>query len=181
MTSDAQRNPRRQRHEYPNFPEVSGTTLPLLATVLAGFAVTIIAQLVLSPESGDSLSGIPLVALAAILLALLAFLSATAFAVNAQANNYLPFIDLSGEGKAFLDIDDPAAWLRRIEQRWRVYHLATLIAFYSGVILLLGGINLMLWEFTSGTVALLFLLAAVFSLTVNVIVSRIAAGQERET
>ncbi|CAN5743244.1 hypothetical protein BH23CHL5_BH23CHL5_13220 [soil metagenome] len=28
--------------EYANFPEVSGATLPLLATVLAGFAVTIV-------------------------------------------------------------------------------------------------------------------------------------------
>jgi hypothetical protein len=180
MTDDSGRPPRRQKHEYPNYPEVSGTTLPLLATVLAGFAVTIIVQLVLSPEGADSLPGSTNVALAAFLLSMLAFLSATAFAVNAQANNYLPFTNLSDTTRRFMQIDDPDAWLHRIERRWRVYHLATLIAFYSGVILLLGGVNLILWEYAGILIALLFLFAAIASLAVNVIVSRVAASRESD-
>jgi amino acid transporter len=178
MTNDARRPPRRQKHEYPNFPEVSGTTLPLLATVLAGFAVTIIIQLVLSPEGADSLPVLTEVALAAFLLALLAFLSATAFAVNAQANNYLPFTDLSDTTRQFMQIDDPDTWLQRVERRWHVYHLATLIAFYSGVILLLGGVNLILWEYAGTLIAALFLWTALASLAVNMIVSRIAKRHE---
>lgn len=49
--NDSDGSPGPRRHEYPNYPEVSGTALPLLATVLAGFAVTIIIQLTLRRSS----------------------------------------------------------------------------------------------------------------------------------
>jgi hypothetical protein len=107
MNDDRDRSRDPRRHEYPNYPEVSGTTLPLLATVLAGFAVTIIIQLTLSPGGTGGLAVLAEVSLVAFLLSLLAFLSATAFAVNAQANNYLPFVDLSDTTRQFMQIDDP--------------------------------------------------------------------------
>lgn len=175
MNDDPNRSPDPQRHEYPNYPEVSGTTLPLLATVLAGFAVTIIVQLTLSPTGPGGLAMLAEVALIAFLLSLLAFLAATAFAVNAQANNYLPFIDLSDTTRQFMQIDDPDAWLQRIERRWQVFHRATLISFYAGVILLLGGVDLMLWEYAGTLVAVLFLATAAASLAINVVVSRSAS------
>lgn len=175
MNDDPNRSPDPQRHEYPNYPEVSGTTLPLLATVLAGFAVTIIVQLTLSPTGPGGLAMLAEVALIAFLLSLLAFLAATAFAVNAQANNYLPFIDLSDTTRQFMQIDDPDAWLQRIERRWQVFHRATLFSFYAGVILLLGGVDLMLWEYAGTLVAVLFLATTVASLAINVVVSRSAS------
>ena len=175
MNDDPDRLPDPLRHEYPNYPEVSGTTLPLLATVLAGFAVTIIIQLTLSPAGAGGLAVLAEVSLVAFLLSLLAFLSATAFAVNAQANNYLPFIDSSDTTRQFMQIDDPDAWLQRIERRWQVYHRATLFSFYGGVILLLGGVNLLLWEYAGTLVAVLFLVTAVASLAINVLVSRFAS------
>ena len=175
MTKGKRRTPGRQKNEYPNFPEVSGTTLPLLATVLAGFAVTIILQILLSPDASGDIPRITLVALIAFLLSLLAFLSSTAFAVNAQANNYLPFIDMTDTGKKFLGVDQTDTWLERIERRWHIYHMAGLIACYSGVVLLLAGVNLILWEYAGVVIASVFLVATLASLAVNLLLARLAA------
>jgi hypothetical protein len=167
-----------QKHDYPNYPEVSGTTLPLLSTVLAGFAVTIIVQLVLLPDDTDTLPARVVIALITFLLALLSFLLATAFAVNAQANNYLPFIDLSEASKDFLNVDNPGEWLQRIERRWYVYQFAALYTFYGGVVLLLAGVNLILWQYIGATIAVIFLLAALASFGITLAVGRLAESRE---
>lgn len=169
----------RHEPEAPNFPEVSGTSLPLLATVLAGFAVTIIVQLLLQPEVLEGpLTGVT-VALIGFLLATLCFLSSTVFAINAQASNYLGFLDIGQEGARLLAIEDRGDWIRRVERRWRVYHVAAIYSFYGGLLLLLVGINLVVWFFAGTGVALPFLLAAVFALAVNVGVGLLAERLSR--
>jgi hypothetical protein len=62
----------------PNYPETSGTTLPLLSAVLAGFAVTTIVQLMLRPGDED-LSPMEVMAITAFLVGVICFLSSIVF------------------------------------------------------------------------------------------------------
>lgn len=150
-------------NDVPNFPEVSGTSFPVLATVLAGFAVTIAAQLILRPDAGAELPGRVVLAIGAFLLSTLALLFSTVFAINAQARNYLPFLDLSESGRELMDVDDLDRWIISIERKWYIYHWATLVAFYSGAALLLAGINLIVWVFVGAALAIMFLVAILAS------------------
>ena len=143
-----------QTPEQPNGPEVAGTSFPLLSTVLAGFAITIAIQLVLDPVTEDPSARI-YIALVSFLLATLMFISAIGFALNAQANNYLPFLDMGTRGLRSMNVDDRTMWLRRIVQRWAVYFAAALFAFYVGIALLLVGLNIIVWELINGWVALI--------------------------
>ena len=160
-----------QTPEQPNGPEVAGTSFPLLSTVLAGFAITIAVQLILDPASEDPSIRI-YVALVAFLLATLMFISAIGFALNAQANNYLPFLDMGDRGLRSMNVDDRTSWLRRIIQRWAVYFAAALFSFYVGIALLLLGLNIIVWEFISGLIALVLLIAILINLVVVVYLQR---------
>jgi hypothetical protein len=157
--------------EQPNGPEVAGTSFPLLSTVLAGFAVTIVIQLLLHPALEDPSARV-LVALVSFLLGTLMFISSIGFALNAQANNYLPFVDLGPTGTRLLNVTDHSGWLRRIVQRWAIYFAAALFTFYIGVALLLAGLNLVVWEFIGGWVALVFLAAILINLVVVIYLQR---------
>ena len=166
-------------NEVPNFPEVSGTSFPVLTTVLAGFAVTITVQLLLSPDSTGDLAWQVNVGLVALLLSTLTLLLATIFAINAQARNYLPFLELGDAGRHLLNVDDVTAWIIRIERQWYIYHWAALCTFYSGVGLLLAGINLIIWEYAGAGMAIAFLIAILVSMSATLVVAAIA-GAERE-
>lgn len=157
--------------EQPNGPEVAGTSFPLLSTVLAGFAVTIAVQLILHPVL-DAPSTRVLIALVAFLLGTLMFISSIGFALNAQANNYLPFLDLGPTGLRLLNVTDPSEWIHRIVQRWAIYFAAALFTFYIGVALLLAGLNLIVWEFAGGWIALILLLAILLNLVVVIYLQR---------
>jgi hypothetical protein len=143
--------------EHPNFPEVSGTSLPLLSTVLAGFAVTLTVQLMIRPDATDDLAGRSTVAIIVFLASTLLFLSSIVFAINAQAHNYLPFIDLSPDGRRLLGVEDASKWIQRLERRWAVFHFASIGTFYGGTVLLLAGVNLIVWIFVGAWVALVVL------------------------
>lgn len=151
--------------EYPNFPEVSGTSLPLLSTVLAGFAVTIIVQLMVRPDPGEPLPAREVAALIAFLLATLVLLASTTFAINAQAHNYLPFLDLGDAASRRLRIGDLSHWLGRLERRWYMFHVAAIATFYTGVLLVLAGINLVVWVYLGTGAAILFLVAVVLDVS----------------
>jgi hypothetical protein len=151
----------RYSSEYPNFPEVSGTSFPLLSTVLAGFSVTIIVQLMVRPDPGEPLPAREVAALIAFLLAVLVLLASTTFSVNAQAHNYLPFLDLGDAAARRLRIDDLTDWLERLERRWYMFHVAALATFYAGVLLLLLGLNLVVWVYLGTGAAIIFLIAVV--------------------
>jgi hypothetical protein len=160
-----------QTPEQPNGPEVAGTPFPLLSTVLAGFAVTIAVQLILHPALEDPNFRV-LIALVAFLLGTLMFISSIGFALNAQANNYLPFLDLGLVGIRLLNVKDRSSWLRRIVQRWTVYFAAALFTFYISIALLLAGLNLIVWEFVGGWVALILFGAILLNLVVVIYLQR---------
>jgi hypothetical protein len=157
--------------EQPNGPEVAGTSFPLLSTVLAGFAVTIAIQLILHPVLEEP-SLRTLISLISFLLTTLMFISSIGFALNAQANNYLPFLDMGPAGTRLLNVQDQSSWIRRIVQRWAVYFAAALFSFYVGVALLLAGLNIMVWEFVGGWIALILLTAIVANLVVVIYLQR---------
>jgi hypothetical protein len=157
--------------EQPNGPEVAGTSFPLLSTVLAGFAITIAVQMILHPSFEDATARM-MVALVSFLLATLMFISSIGFALNAQANNYLPFLDLGAAGLRMLNVTDRSSWLRRIVQRWAIYFAAALLSFYVGVALLLTGLNVMVWEFVGGVIALILLAAILANLVIVVYLQR---------
>jgi hypothetical protein len=161
----------KQAPEHPNFPEVSGTSLPLLSTVLAGFAVTLTVQLMIRPDAADDLSGRSIVAIIAFLASTLLFLSSIVFAINAQAHNYLPFIDLSPEGRRLLGVEDASEWIRRIERRWTIFHLATIGTFYGGAVLLLAGVNLIVWIYVGTWVALVVLATILINIALTAAVT----------
>jgi hypothetical protein len=158
------------RREYPNYPEVSGSTLPLLATVLAGFAVTIIVQIALAPGTSNDLPRRMLVGLAGFLLSTVLLLSSAVFAINAQANNYLPFLDISERSAHWMQVSDTGAWLHAMERRWRTYHVATLLTFYAGVVLVLISIGLTIWHYVGAPLAIAFTFATVAGLLANIAV-----------
>jgi hypothetical protein len=111
----------RYRDDVPNFPEVSGTSFPLLTTVLTGFAVTIVVQLLLREDSGD-LSGSVALSIGAFLLSALALIVSTVCAISAQARNHLSFLDLNDISKELLGIRDVHQWVRCLERQWYIYH-----------------------------------------------------------
>ncbi len=172
----------REAPEQPNGPEVAGTSFPLLSTVLAGFAITIAVQLMLHPVFDDPSFRI-LIAIVAFLLATLMFISSIGFALNAQANNYLPFIDLGASGARLLNVADRTSWIRRIVQRWAIYFAAALFTFYLGVFMLLAGLNLIVWEFVNGWIAMILLAAILINLIVVIYLQRNVdrIGQNSET
>jgi hypothetical protein len=143
--------------QQPNSPEVSGTSFPLLSTVLAGFSVTIAAQLILRPDASDDMPLRVMIALVALLTSALLFLSSIGFALNAQANNYLPFLELGETGRRLLDVKDHTRWIIRIERRWKVFHTAAFATFAGGVALLLSALNLMVWVHVGSGMALVLL------------------------
>jgi hypothetical protein len=153
--------------QQPNSPEVSGTSFPLLSTVLAGFSVTIAAQLILRPDASEDMSLRVTVALVALLTSALLFLSSIGFALNAQANNYLPFLELGETGRRLLAIDDHARWIIRIERRWKVFHTAAFATFAGGVALLLSALNLMVWVHVGRGMALVLLAAIAINITLS--------------
>jgi hypothetical protein len=157
--------------DSPNLPEVSGTSFPLLTTVLAGFAVTIAVQLIIRPDADAEISGRVITAIVIFLASTLAFISSIAFAVNAQAHNYLPFIQIDESTQRLIGVPDYARWLGWLQRGWDSFHLAAMITFYGGILLLLAGVNLIVWEFVGPGVAVIVLLLILSNIAANAGVS----------
>jgi hypothetical protein len=158
----------RYSHE-PNIPEVSGTSFPLLTTVLAGFAVTIAVQLIIRPDTSEELPFRIVAAIAAFLASTLFFISSIIFAVNAQTQNYLPFLQLDESGRRLLGIQDYQHWLDSLVRRWELLHLLAIATFFGGIALLLTGVNLIVWVFVGNGMALLFLGFILFNLLMTIL------------
>jgi hypothetical protein len=170
MKTDHHARHRRTFHygrDLPNFPEVSGTSFPVLTTVLAGFALTIAVQLILRPDDANDLPLSATVALASFLFSILALIVATVFAINAQARNYLPFLGHDDAELRHFGVEDDTSWLLTIERQWYIYHWATLVAFYSGVALLLAGIALVVWAYVGAILTGLFVAAILLSFVIT--------------
>jgi VIT1/CCC1 family predicted Fe2+/Mn2+ transporter len=156
--------------DQPNLPEVSGTSFPLLTTVLAGFAVTIAVQLIIRPDAAADLPVRVTAAIIIFLASTLVFIASIAFAVNAQGHNYLPFIELERDSQRMLGVHEHNRWISWLQRGWESYHLAAILTFYGGIFLLLGGVNLIVWEFVGSGVAIavFVLILANILLTVGV-------------
>jgi hypothetical protein len=161
----------REAPDSANGPDVAGTSFPLLSTVLAGFAITIAVQVILHPAIDDPSTRV-VIALIAFLLGTLMFVSSIGFALNAQSNNYLPFLDIGPAAERLLNIDDRSAWIRRMVQRWAIYFAASLLTFYVGIALLLAGLNLIVWEFAGGMIATILLIAILINLVIVIYLQR---------
>lgn len=157
----------REAPDSANGPDVAGTSFPLLSTVLAGFGITIALQVILHPASDDPSVRV-VTAIIAFLLATLMFVSSIGFSLNAQANNYLPFLDLGPTAARLLNVNDRSRWIRKMAQRWAIYFAASMFTFYVGIALLLAGLNLIVWEFAGGIIAAILLLAIMLNLLVVV-------------
>ncbi|CAN5743276.1 hypothetical protein BH23CHL5_BH23CHL5_13230 [soil metagenome] len=60
-------------------------------------------------------------AVAALMLTRRLFLSATVFAVNAQANNYLAFLEMGRDALRRIEVDYLGEWLFGLARRWHIY------------------------------------------------------------
>jgi hypothetical protein len=167
--------------DQPNLPEVSGTSFPLLTTVLAGFAVTIAVQLIIRPDPGTEISTRITAAIIIFLASTLVFISSIVFAVNAQAHNYLPFITDTQSFKNLLGFEDYESWIDWLHQGWDTFHLAAITTFYGGVFLLLAGVNLIVWEFVGNGAALIVLMLIVANVLLTLSVGIAIERRKRRT
>lgn len=137
------RNPHR-----PNLWEVTGTTLPLLSTVLAGFCVTIVVQLLIQPEArqtGDLLH----LGLTFLAVSIPLFLASTAFAIWGQAYNYLSLTSDVKELMIFDHTPSQQEWKKYLDAShtiWQKWHTSTLILYYIGSITFVTGVDFITME-----------------------------------
>jgi hypothetical protein len=143
----------------PNLWEVTGTTLPLMSTVLAGFCVTIIVQLLTQSEArqtGDLLH----VGLTFLAVSIPLFLASTAFAVWEQSYNYL---SLTSDVKELMNFDyasNQQEWKKYFDSShtiWQKWHTSTLILYYLGSITFATGVDLLLWKYIGQFSAISFI------------------------
>jgi hypothetical protein len=160
-----------QNSDQPNLPEVAGTSFPQLTAILAGFATTIAVQLIIRPEDSAAIPQITQFAILVMLGATLLFISSVIFAINAQAHNYLPFLELGTTGRELFGISDFDGWIERVVRRWKSFHRASIITFYGGIALLLGGVNLIVWEFIGLALALAFLILVTLSVVLTTVIT----------
>lgn len=167
--------------DQPNQPEVSGTSFPLLTTVLAGFAVTIAVQLIIRPDAAAELPTRVTLAIVVFLASTLVFISSIVFAVNAQGHNYLPFLSLDDATAASFGVRDRTQWIAWLHRGWDAFHVAAISTFYGGILLLLGGVNLIVWEFVGPGVALIVLALILANLGLTIVVGLAVEGRQRRT
>jgi hypothetical protein len=142
----------------PNLPEITSTTLPLLSTVLAGFAVTIIATLLTQSDFSKTWPlpnpfwGVVLLAISTPL-----FLTSAYFGIRAQAYSYL---NMTADVQKILKLDDPPfvdTYLERIYNKWLIWYYGADNVFVLGLLAFGVGIGLLLWNYLTLMAALIFL------------------------
>ena len=128
----------------PNLLEVTGTTIPLLSTVLAGFVVTIITQLLTQSEASQA-GTLLHIGLTLLAISFPFFLAATSFAVWAQSYNYLI---LTSDVKELMNFDiskqQSQRWKDYLDAShtiWQKWYGSALIFYYIGLILFVVGVN----------------------------------------
>jgi hypothetical protein len=157
----------------PNYPETSGTTLPLLSAVLAGFGVTSVVQILVT-STRDDLPTAVAVAVAGFLLAVLFFVHAIVFAIKAQASNYIPFLGLSRSTASLLHVEDVSDWVQGLERRWFAFFMVALVSFYSGTALFLGALAIVVWVYAGAAIGAVFVVAALLIVVSTIVLD--AAG-----
>jgi hypothetical protein len=133
----------------PNETESTKTTLPLLATVLAGFSVTIIAQLLIQPhieQVWPITNYLLFLGLLLLAFAVLFLLASTVFAIFAQPHDFtvLSEKELKQGDRAFLS---------RELALWKLYHRAAVNAFKLGVLAFAIGTVILYWNYLGNVFA----------------------------
>ena len=140
------------RLEHPVPPLVQAVTtdsLPLLATLLAGFPASTVIPLLLS--TGVDILGAKAntaiqIALTLLSLSILAFLAATSFAVWGRAYDYR---HLTKEAREILNItaqgEDLERYILTLHREWHFWHRAAAIAYSLGLLAFLLGKGLLLY------------------------------------
>ncbi len=142
----------------PNLPEITSTTLPLLSTVLAGFAVTIIATL-LTQSNISKTWPLPNPFWSLVLLAISAplFLTSAYFGIRAQAYSYL---NMTSDVQKILKLNPPFnidSYLERVYKKWLLWYGAADRTFVLGLLAFVVGTGLLLWNYIELLAALIFL------------------------
>ena len=156
--------------DQPNKPEVSGTTFPLLATVLAGFAVTIVIQLFTRDEAkvnGHSPNWLFITGLTVLALSVPLFLHTAAFAMWSQTYNYA---QLNEDSRIILNIQENwDTYIARLEKKWALWYNAAFWTFNASMFLFDAGSGILLWNFMGWPIAILFWIASVAPLIMTFI------------
>src|SRR5579863_5815692 len=117
----------------PNMPAITETTLPLLATVLAGFAVVAITQVFTRPEAnlaGSSPNGWLITGLIVLSASVPLLLNSAIFAVWGQGYSY---IHLTDDSKPVLHIKEEwVTYIARLHKKWQIWHWTAAVTFYAG-------------------------------------------------
>ena len=177
--------------DTPNTGELAGTTLPLLSTVLAGFAIAIMGQIPASVaailtdpasqamkdrilENGARYVALPLAISVAI------FLTSAVCAVHSQAYSYRFLLELPRDMQMFFlaidrDTNQGEEFFRNVLIRWRKqqdywYKIAVWV-FYFGVVLFSIGIAGFLWIFVATWVALVFAAVSVLCIVALLVIA----------
>jgi hypothetical protein len=157
--------------EQPNLPEITKTTLPLLSTVLAGFAVTILVSLFsLFMQSKDNHSWPPspnqalFWGLIILTISIPMFLSSAIFAVWGQAYNYQSVTEK--EVRDFLNIQDSDKdkYMKDLYDKWFGWHQASNLTFFIGVFAFFIGTGILLWILIEWPMGLIFFIIGMIPL-----------------
>jgi len=136
----------------PNLREVTKTTLPLLSTVLAGFALTLIFQNV-----ADFSNILKLLGLILITCSFGMFVVATIYALWGQSYDYQDM--LNEDVKNFFKLNDPQVdfnrYIDHVNRRWQLWHTASIVTFSLGLLLFAIGAVLIIWEAVGYIVAVI--------------------------
>lgn len=136
--------------DHPTMPEAVGTTMPLLATVLAGFALTVVLQLADGREADASkfeAGSVDWFMTLSFALSVPVLLLSAVFALWAQTYNYLSILSLDDTSRNVMDIPKPVQeasksnveYYKTVQRRFDFWRKAATVAYYAGILLFLGG------------------------------------------
>jgi hypothetical protein len=164
-------DPKISSPSLPNMLDLSGTTLPLISTVLAGFSLTIIvtAASVLSSLSYKNAVTSGLVVLT-VNVPILLFSTTAAIRSQAFSYRYLmsqDVLDVIGITKADLRARIPG-W----HTRWYRWYLAGVLSYYLGLVLFALGMDIIVWAIINRWAGILFIAAFAAGAVVTVLLVR---------
>jgi hypothetical protein len=163
-------SPQRENPVPPNLPAVTTTFVPLLATVVAGFAATAVVGLstlsnLQSQFSEQAWWTSSDVVIGSFALCIPVMLTAAALAAWGSAFDCR---DLGADARQALNItkagSELKAYLEKMHSNWEAWHKASLVAYLIGLFLLLHGNFLLLWNLASSTIAWLFVIVVILGI-----------------
>lgn len=129
------------RPDEPNLPNVPGTTLPLVSTVLAVFAFTVVTEFLVSWSYHFPLP--LLIGLASLFIASFLLIASTVSSIWAQSYNYFPLLPLDDDRLMLfkLDVNDDDQTLADYHDKLMFYYRIASLLFIMGTVAFLSGIG----------------------------------------